>query len=403
MLVTADHRLVGGLVEVGVLKESQLELHLQDTTHRLVDIGLGELALQHQLLHELRPMAGVVVTAALHIQASRQTAADALLFGFGDLVEGHETVDTAPVGAGDAPQSEALLQHLLEVVGTLPHHLAVDAVVAGHDVVGTAPRNTRLKDGEVAGLHLAAAHTGGGAVQASLGDAVDAVVLGLGDDGVGAGDVSLLLPRDDGHRHLGGQVGVLAEGLLGPSPAGIAGYIQIGGQDLLMSHGAGLGGDAVTHLSHQLGIKGLGQGQGHGEDGSTVPGDAVEGLTRKDGGDAQAGPLHQPLLHTVLDGGHRIDIVEVADAVVPHVLVELFGQEGVVGLHGAGIAVGQRVDVELHAAGDVDLADLLLQGHAGKKVFGALLGSEGGVLIIFHGFILSWTLRCRAFHGGIIP
>ena len=221
-------------------------------------------------------------------------------------------------------------------------------------------------------------------------------MLGLGDDGVGAGEIPLLLPRNDGHRHLGGQVGVLAEGLLGPSPAGVTGHVQIGGQDLLVAQGAGLGGDAVTHLSLQVGIKGLGQGQRHGEDGGPAPGDAVEGLTRKDGGDAQAGPLHQPLLHTVLDSGHRIDVVEVTDAVVPHVLVELLGQEGVVGLHGAGIAVGQRVDVELHAAGDIDLTDLLLQGHAGKKVFGALLWGKGGILIVFHGEYPFVNSACRA-------
>ena len=164
MLFATDHRLVGGLVEVGVLEQTQLEFHLEDAQHRLVDIGFRELALQHQLLHEPRPMAGVVVTAALHIQAARKTAADAFLLGGGDAVVGHETVDTAPVGAGDTLQAEAILQHLPQVVRTLAHHLAVDAVVAGHDVVGTAPRDTRLKDGEVAGLHLAAAHTGGSAV-----------------------------------------------------------------------------------------------------------------------------------------------------------------------------------------------------------------------------------------------
>ena len=293
-------------------------------------------------------------------------------------------MDTAPVGAGDALQAESILQDFLEVVGTLPHHLAVDAVVAGHDVVGTAPRDTRLKDGEVAGLHLAAAHTGGSAVESPLGDAVDAVVLGLGDDGIGAGNIPLLLTRNDGDGHFGGQVGVLTEGLLGAPPAGVAGYVQIGGQDLLVTQHAGLGGDAVSYFPHQLGIEGLGQSQGHGEDGGPTPSDTVESLTRKDGGDAQAGTLHQPLLHLVLDGGDRIDIVEVTDTKIPYVLVEFLGHEGIVGLHGAGTAVGQGIDVELHAAGDIDLTDLLLQGHAGEEVAGALLGGEGGVLIAFH-------------------
>ena len=58
---------------------------------------------------------------------------------------------------------------------------------------------------------------------------MDAVVLGLGDDRIGAGEVSLLFAGYDGNGHLGGQVGVLAEGFLGAPPAGVAGDVQIGG------------------------------------------------------------------------------------------------------------------------------------------------------------------------------
>ena len=213
---------------------------------------------------------------------------------------------------------------------------------------------------------------------------MDAVVLGLGDDGVGTGDIPLLLTRNDGHGHLGGQVGILTEGLLGAAPAGISGHIQVGCQNLLVTQNAGLGGDAVAHLPYQLGIKGLGQRQGNGENGGAVEGHTVEGLRREDGGDTQAGALHQALLHLIFDRGDGIDIVEIADTVVPYVLVEFFRHEDVVGLHRAGVAVRQGIHMNLHPSGDIDLTDLLLQRHTGEQITGALLGGESRILVVFH-------------------
>ena len=165
--------------------------------------------------------------------------------------------DRAPVGAGNAAQSEPLFQNIGQVFVTGDHDLAVDAVVARHDVVRTRFADRRLEHRQVIRFDLAVAHTRRRTVEAALRHAVHDVMLRLRDNAVGTGDVVLLLAADQRDSKRFGQAGVLAQRFLRASPARFPRHVEVRRQNLVMTDGTRFLCDHVADQIQQFRIERL--------------------------------------------------------------------------------------------------------------------------------------------------
>ena len=129
--------------------------------------------------------------------------------------------------------------------------------------------------------------------------------------------------------HVGGadapdEVGILAVGLLDPSPAGVAGDVEHRRQRVAGADRHHLGPDDVGHLGDQRLVPGRGQADGLGELGRIAGAVAGHALLVDHHRDAQPGPLHRDpldLVHQAGTGrraqaGRRADAGHVADAVL---------------------------------------------------------------------------------------
>jgi len=147
---------------------------------------------------------------------------------------------------------------------------------------GRASASTISKGGQDDVGQLAGAEGGGSEVAAGAGGGVAGEVLEGGDDarGLQAAHVA------DAHR--AHEVGVLAEGLLGASPAVVACDVEDGGEALVDAGGAHLGPEVRAHALHEPGVEGGGHGERGGVYGGAPGGEAGEALLVDLGGDAEA-------------------------------------------------------------------------------------------------------------------
>jgi hypothetical protein len=160
------------------------------------------------------------------------------------------------------------------------------------------------------------------------------------------------------------QVGVLADGLLDPAPAQVAGHVEDGREALVDAEAAHGDADVRGHPLHEVRVEARAPGQRRGEDGRLPGRQAGEGLLVHDRRDAEAaGRDDLPLQvgyppgagegldrHGAVDPGHLAQ--PVADQLRP---VDRVGR--LVALVRGHLA-GRLVDVE---PGAVHLRDLLAQ------------------------------------------
>ena len=111
-------------------------------------------------------------------------------------------------------------------------------------------------------------------------------MLGLRNAGVvGCQGVSLHSP-DDREAHATREVGILAEVLLGPSPAGISGDVEDGAKDHRDSDGSCLRGDGSSCLLGEVLIPRRGESDALWEDRLVHGLVTVESFFDEEGGDA---------------------------------------------------------------------------------------------------------------------
>ena len=344
---------VGGGVRV--LEEAEGELDAEDAAGGFVDDGLGDEA-GADLIGE-----GGAVEVAFHIHID---AGGEGLAGGGGAVGGDGVVeklgDGAPVGDDEAVKAPLVAQDIGEGVVVGGGGDAVDGVEAGHESGGTGI------DGGFVGwqpglAELVVAHVGGVVVAAGDGGTVGGVVLDADGDGVGLGEIVLLVAADPGLGDGGTEEGIFAGGLNDASPAGVAGDIDHGGEDPLYAIGAGLNRGSAGDGGDEGGVPTGGEGDGDGEDGAL----AVDDVVAEDEGDVKAGFFDGDFLEGV--GFFGVGEVEKgADlAAAGEVLVADFGAVGTGGVSGGVLG---------------ELADFFLEGHLPEEGFDAAVEVGAGEL-----------------------
>jgi hypothetical protein len=235
-------------VRIGVLEQSQCELHPQHATHGLVHRGHRQFVFRQQL----RDLRVVEVGHHVHLHARFQrlfrgrggVQRDAVMgqFHHRRVVADHEAVE-APFLAQD-------LVHQVRI-GRGGH--AVERVERAHH-----RRRARLHRGLVRRqVDLAQAdvgHVGGVVLAPGLGRAVGGEVLDRGSDAVRPRQVGALVAAHVGARHRRAEVRVFARAFGGAAPARVARDVHHRRVEPFHAGGGGFARRHVGKLLHQRGI-----------------------------------------------------------------------------------------------------------------------------------------------------
>ena len=276
---------IGNLVVFAVIAE---HAQAEPSGHQSL-AGRGDLFLGHQpFFQRLQHMQ--IHIAAAHIAAIAQGQGRRFCHRLGHFMILVKILNGAAVRDHMALESpffpEDFLQQRVAAAGRLPVH----PVIGAHNALHIGFLDAGLKSGKIGLLQIFFAHNGVKLVAESLRAAVGGKMLGAGR--------RLQIPAlslealNKGHAHTGGEIRVLAIGLMAPAPAGVTENIYVGGPEIqalinvpvTLCHisivlGAALSGNHIAHLPQQLFIEGSSQSNGlreHG--GSTRPGHPVEGL-----------------------------------------------------------------------------------------------------------------------------
>ena len=270
--------------------------------------------------------------------------------------------------------------------GLAPGRDAVDVGVGVHHRPDSAERDGRLERGQDDVAQLARAHRHRPVVACGTRRGVAGEVL-QGRDHAGRLEALHVGGAQRGH-----EVGVLADGLLDPSPSVVAHHVEHGGEALVHPERGHVAADRRGHPAHQVGVPGRAPRDGGGIDRGAVRREAGQALLVHEGGDAEPGGSHDDaLLADQLVGplGHGDRLAAVDPGEVPEAVPARLGQRhrarrGEHVLHRrhlqvAALDAGLARQVVAHPAA-AQLADLLLQRHRREEQLDPLRQGAGLVL-----------------------
>ena len=192
----------------------------------LVHFGLGDEA----ALHGLGDGAVGVAVATLHIGAGQHGLGSSVGCVRGALVGGVEVADGTAVADDEILEAPFIAQDLLQQTCAAAAGVVVEALVGAHHLAHLSILHEGLEGGEVGLIHIAQADVVQvGGVARVFRTAVDGIVLSAGPQLAVLGALGALQAAHDLFAHDGGQVGVLAIGLLTTSPARVAEDVHVGG------------------------------------------------------------------------------------------------------------------------------------------------------------------------------
>jgi hypothetical protein len=329
-----------GAIGLGRVPEAKGGLLAKDPPHGVVDACLGDAARLDEALQG-RSELGVAVRDHDHVDAGVDCGLDVRRVVAGELV------DARPVGDHEAREAELALQDVGQEVAVAVHLLAVPAAEGGHDGAD-AGRDGGAVAGQVDGPEGGLVHLRVALVAAARRPAVGDVVLGAGQD-------RGLVAPDGGRGHLGNELGCLAEALVRPAPALVAG-----------DGDAGREGPANSRRSDLLG-----RGPGHAFDEARVTRAAEADVVRE-----EDRPDHVVVAVDGVDAVHERDAQAGLEGVRLITVVHLRPAGGrAVGRGGAAAAQHRAEEevsdvglpLEARAVGLGHLADLLVERHVAEE------------------------------------
>ena len=303
------------------------------------------------------------------------------------MVLGVEKLEGFAVRHHVALEAPFVAQYVGEKPAAASDGLAVVVVVRTHHAQRAGLSYGLAEGFEVEGAHFALAHMGigaGVAVAASHRDGVHGKVLGGSHQPVGLQSDDHLLAQ---FAH---EIRVFAIRLHAAAPAGVLGYVEYRRVDVGVAQRHGFLGFCVGYLPYQLSVPCASLTCLVGEVGGAIVAETAYALVGEVDGDAQSGLFDKPALHGVegvdmsLEGegvlgseaAHAVVLlVDVADAVFPHLVLPSLGGQGV-GEHAA------------RAIERSQLAGLFLYGHLLQQVGHAGINRCAAVFIDIHAPVL---------------
>jgi hypothetical protein len=271
-----------------MVEEAELELRPQHPSDRPLERGLvdettlervekrGPIAVRRRQL-DIEPC------VERHRSGVRAVPCEAVVLG--------DLADREIVGDDTAFETPLLAEHPGEKVAVGSAEDAVDLVVCAHHRGDAGGAHRRLERVEVHLPELTRKDPCRRPVHPAFRCAITDQVLRGRDHALA--EVATLEPAHERHAHLRDQVGVLAEGLLGPSPAWIAADVEHRCKPLMRADGTHLPPDRVAEHVGELRLPCTCQSDRLREDGRLAGHQAGTDLLVDDRRDAEAGLLGQ--------------------------------------------------------------------------------------------------------------
>ncbi len=286
-----QHRL---RVDVGLLEEAEGKLGGQHAPHRAVDERHGNFAgldRRHQIC------AVGVDAGQFHVHARPQRQVCGVRLVARQAVVGLQLVDGHVVGDDQPVEAPLVAQDARHQFVRAAARLAVHLVVGRHDRRQLRRAYGHLEGRQVDLAQLARHDARRRPVQPAVRRAIADEVLARRHDAIGP--ILALQPADVGRAHDGGEIGVLAKGLLGAPPARVAGNVEYGRQAVMHANRTHLFADDPRHRLDQLRLPRAGDADDLREVGGAVGQKAAATLVVDQRGDAQPRLFDQVLLDNV--------------------------------------------------------------------------------------------------------
>ena len=286
----------------GIFEQARAELERQHPGAGDVDRLGRHLARPH--LIDQRAIGDAVGQLAIHPGAQRG-ARRRFQVGL-DMVDGVEFGNRAIVAHHRAVEMPFAAQNVAQQPYILMARYPVYLIIAGHDGGDAGALHHRAEGREEILAQFALADRRGRDILAALRLAMPGHVLERRHHLVGADLPALALQAQ--HRrdaHFAAQIGILAERLLDPAPARIAGDVHHRRQRQMHAPRPHLAGDHRLHLAHQRAVETAGHADRHREHGRVGRHIAVQRLLVKQHRNAEPRLLHRPCLHR-FDEGDRV-------------------------------------------------------------------------------------------------
>ncbi len=216
----------------------------------------------------------------LDVQARLQGQRGGLTRRRGHRVLGLQERDRVVVRDDQAVETQRVPQQAGQQLAIARYRDPVDVGVGRHDRPRAAPERHLERHQDDVG-ELAAADGHGGHVAPGPGRRVPGEMLQRGLD------AGRLQAADVRRPDRADQVGVLADGLLGPSPARVPGHVEDRRQALVNAGRPHAGADARGHLADQPGVEGRAPGQRRRDDGGRPGGEAGQAFLVRHRRDAE--------------------------------------------------------------------------------------------------------------------
>ena len=326
---------------VGVVKQAELPLRLEDAAAGLVDVCHADFAFVERLLQR----ADEAVADHVHVNSRFEGAGRHLLQVA--YAVGNHLVDARVVGHDKAVELPLVAQQVghQPTVGRGGH--PVDLVERGHDAA-CSRLNGCLVGQEIFVVHAVAAHVDRVIVASGLRGAVECEVLDASHDLVVGLElcrtVGALVATHHGPCNGGTQEGVFTAALADASPARVAADVDHRAERPADAVGAGFGGRDAGRLFHGVHVPRARQAQGDGEHRFV----AVYDIHAEQQGDAQARVLDRQALHVA----YAFDALQIEQA-AHQALLDKLGHVAALGLPGDYLA----------GDGQVELADFFFYCH----------------------------------------
>ena len=330
----------------------------------------------------IRPSAIAATSGAANPAERRQLAVEARAQrhrGGGAQVAGQpmladEHLDRGVVRGDDPVEAPFVAQDLGQQLVRDVAREPVDVAVGGHHAREPGDADGGLEREQLLVAHLARPEVDRRLVEAALGEPVaDEVLAGRDDPG---GDVVALHPADVRDAELGGEVRVLAIGLLDAAPARVAGGVEDRGERQPAADGEHAPADRGRDGLDELGVEGCRRADRLLERGRPAGEQAVERLLVEDRWDPESGLLDEVALDRVAGLG-RAGGIEVGGARHAADLAHP-GREPLADPRLVELALALE---QLERPDRPELGDLLGQRHPGEEVGDPLLDRQAGVAV----------------------
>ena len=180
MIGMVDYIFIFFFVGIRIFKKAEPEFKHKHTAAGIVYIFLVDLTVIYKALQRVYPKVIRIFEAALTVESVAFRKINGALVILYHTVNISYSSYAAPIGTAYSLKTKPFFQYIFKIMLRGHHQVAVDRIIAYHNIVSSALFYRRFKNRQITAFYLANACSCGRTVHTALGNTVNAKMLGLG-------------------------------------------------------------------------------------------------------------------------------------------------------------------------------------------------------------------------------